>query len=66
MRVGEAQSRWVPFVHCVRSDREGRRRCSDAQVPSFNVMREMKEKERERRALFELFWLASFLLNYDV
>ena len=30
---------------------EGRRRCSDAQVPSFSVVREMKEKERERRAL---------------
>ena len=45
---------------------EARRRCSDAFVPSSNVVRERKEKERERRALLEFCWLASFLRNFDV
>ena len=29
-----------------------------------DVVRDMQEKERERRASFELCWLASFSLNF--
>ena len=36
-RVGRAQSRWVPLFRVVQSAKEGRRRCSDSQFPSFNV-----------------------------
>ena len=37
MRVGGAQSRWVPFVHCVQSARKEGGGVLDAEVPSFNV-----------------------------
>ena len=42
---------------------EGGRRCSDAKVSSLMWSREMKEKERERRALLSCVGLTSFLRN---